>query len=189
MHLGHRYFSPDYGRRHPENTVSDSDCSTLPAPSCLPLVLLYLGGSETTLHKAALSADTWYSHCRRSNPLSWICKGMATFCLSFWCRCSRALPDDNLQFPCVVPSKYEWGKVICRKSLYLCIFFYYLNHALSLGYSIWHWTRLWATWSSCRYPCSFQGNWTRQSLGALPTEMIQWFYYLICETNLLKKIG
>ena len=32
------------------------------------------------------------------------------------------------------------------------------------GYSRSGWTGPWATWCSCRYPCSLQGNWTRRAL-------------------------
>ena len=40
------------------------------------------------------------------------------------------------------------------------------------------WTRLWATWSSCRCPCLLQGSWTRWSLRSLPTQMILWNSWL-----------
>ena len=45
------------------------------------------------------------------------------------------------------------------------------------------WTELWATWCSCRCPCSLQGIWTRWPL-RVPSNsnnsMVLWFYVNIC---------
>ena len=46
------------------------------------------------------------------------------------------------------------------------------------------WMALWATWFSCRWPCSLQRSWTRWPL-SVPTNsntfMILWWYELITE--------
>ena len=41
------------------------------------------------------------------------------------------------------------------------------------------WVELWATWSSGRCPCSWQGGGTRWSLRSFPTQTMLWFYAML----------